>query len=169
MGSREMPELPRFGMRMQIQGSYDNLSYYGRGPWENYIDRNYASEIGIYEDNVANQFYPYMRPQESGNKTDVRWLKLVNKAGEGIEISGMPLQPIAFSATHYAVEELDPGMTKKQLHPHQIKKSNDIHLHIDLAQRGAAGDDSWGSLPYNPYRLLAKKYTYSYTIKGIGK
>lgn len=166
MGNRELPELPRFGMRMILDSQFENLSYYGRGPWENYIDRNYSSEIGIYKDNVDNQYFlEYMRPQESGNKTDVRWLRLLNNKGVGLEISGV--QAIAFSATRYAVEELDPGMTKKQMHPYQLKKSKDIQLHVDLKQRGVAGDDSWGSLPHEPYRLTDKAYTYSYTIKAI--
>lgn len=166
MGNRELPELPRFGMRMILDSQFENLSYYGRGPWENYIDRNYSSEIGIYKDNVDNQYFlEYMRPQESGNKTDVRWLRLLNNKGVGLEISGV--QAIAFSATRYAVEELDPGMTKKQMHPYQLKKSKDIQLHVDWKQRGVAGDDSWGSLPHEPYRLMDKTYSYSYTIKAI--
>lgn len=165
MEGRDLPELPRFGMRMNISRQYHYLSYYGRGPWENYIDRNYSTEIGIYEDDVANQYFTeYLRPQESGNKTDVRWLRLLNQDGVGLEITGV--QPLAFSATYYSVEELDPGMTKKQMHPHEVKKSRDIQLHVDLKQRGVAGDDSWGSLPHKPYRLEDKTYTYSYTIRG---
>ena len=84
-----------------------------------------------------------MRPQESGNKTDVRWLRLLNDQGIEVEVRG--IQPIAFSATRYAVEELDPGMTKKQMHRYQVKKALNIQLHVDLKQRGDAGDDSWGA------------------------
>lgn len=163
---RDLPELPRYGMRMTLNRQFGNLSYYGRGPWENYIDRNYSSEIGLYQDDVENQYFQeYMRPQESGNKTDVRWFTLLDDQGVGLKVSG--IQPIAFSATHYAVEELDPGMTKKQLHPFQIKKSRNIQLHVDLKQRGVAGDDSWGSLPHEQYRLMDSVYIYSYTIKAI--
>jgi beta-galactosidase len=166
MTTRNLPELPRFGMRMTLDQGYENLSYYGRGPWENYIDRNYSSEINTYSDNVENQyFYEYMRPQESGNKTDVRWFRLLKGDGKGIQVSGV--QPIAFSATHYSVEELDPGMTKKQLHPYQIKKSRNILLHVDLKQRGVGGDDSWGALPHRQYRLSDSTYTYGYTIKAV--
>ncbi len=168
MGDRELPELPRFGMRMIVDRQFGHLRYYGRGPWENYIDRNYSSEIGIYKDKVDNQyFYEYMRPQESGNKTDVRWLQLLNEKGIGLEISGV--QPLGFSATRYSVEELDPGMTKKQIHPYQLKKSGHTQLHVDLRQRGVAGDDSWGSLPHAPYRLTDSAYSYGYTIKAINR
>src|SRR5690606_5809554 len=133
---------------------------------ENYIDRNYSSEINTYSDNVENQyFYEYMRPQESGNKTDVRWFRLLKGDGKGIQVSGV--QPIALSATHYSVEELDPGMTKKQLHTYQIKKSRNILLHVDLKQRGVGGDDSWGALPHRQYRLSDSTYTYGYTIKAV--
>lgn len=168
MSNRELPELPRFGMRMTLDRQFKNLQYYGRGPWENYIDRNYSSEIGIYRDEVENQYFlEYMRPQESGNKTDVRWLRLLNDQGIGVEVRG--IQPIAFSATRYAVEELDPGMTKKQMHPYQVKKAPNIQLHVDLKQRGVAGDDSWGALPHAQYRLMDKQYTYGYTIKAINQ
>ena len=109
-----LPELPRFGMRMELQQPYENLTYYGRGPFENYIDRYSSSFIGRYEDKVDNQFYWYIRPQETGNKTDVRWLALLNSEGEGVKITG--LQPIAFSALHFSPEDLDPGLTRKLQH-----------------------------------------------------
>src|SRR5690606_28099333 len=105
--------------------------------------------------------------QESGNKTDVRWLRLLNNKGVGLEISGV--QAIAFSATRYAVEELDPGMTKKQMHPYQLKKSKDIQLHVDWKQRGVAGEDSWGSLPRAPCRVMDKRYRYSYTVLALAE
>ncbi len=166
MEGRDLPELPRYGMRMVLPAQYSQLSYYGRGPWENYIDRYTASFMGIYNDDVANQYIgAYMRPQESGNKIDVRWLKLTNGQGKGIRITGQ--QPISFSAINHSVEDLDPGLTKKQQHPHELKPGNAVFLHVDLKQRGVGGDDSWGRLPHEQYRLLEKKYTYSYTIQLI--
>ena len=164
MTGRNLPELPRFGMRMELPAEYSNLSYYGRGPWENYDDRNTAAFLGIYKDQVANQFtWNYIRPQESGYKTDVRWLSLTNNQGEGITIEG--LQPICFSATNVRTEDIDPGLTKKQQHATDIKPRNEVYLNIDLKQRGVGGDNSWGALPHNKYRLLEKKYSYSYIIK----
>jgi beta-galactosidase len=168
MTGRELPELPRFGMRMQLPEMFDSLIYYARGPWENYSDRNTASFIGLYNDNVNNQYCSgYIRPQESGYKTDARWFKLLDKNGNGFMIEGV--QPICFSATHHSAESLDPGMTKKQQHPSDLRPDNNIHVQIDYKQRGVGGDDSWGALPHEQYRLLDKKYTYSYIIKLIDK
>lgn len=164
MTGRELPELPRFGMRMQLPGAYGNLKYYGRGPWENYSDRNSAALIGIYSDRVENQYYQgYIRPQESGYKTDVRWLSLTNNQGKGLLIEGM--QPIGFSAINHTAEDLDPGLTKKQQHPTDLLPRHEVYLTVDLKQRGVGGDDSWGALPHQQYRLLDKKYSYSYIIR----
>lgn len=166
MTGRELPELPRFGMRVRLDGRLDSLQYYGRGPWENYSDRKEAAFIGLYSDNVRNQYYKgYIRPQESGYKTDVRWLSLTNAQGRGIRIEGV--QPICFSALPYSTEDLDPGLTKKQQHPTNLPPARSVHLSIDLNQRGVGGDDSWGAYPHQPYRLLAKKYTYSYVVRLV--
>lgn len=166
MTGRNLPELPRFGMRMQVQPQYNYLEYFGRGPWENYSDRNTASFIGLYGDSVKNQYtYNYIRPQENGYKTDVRWLSLTNAETKGIKIEG--LQPLGFSALHVSTEDLDPGLTKKQQHQVDVKRRENVFLHIDLKQRGVGGDNSWGALPHEPYRLLEKKYSYSYVISLI--
>ncbi|MCG2614251.1 DUF4981 domain-containing protein [Terrimonas sp. NA20] len=163
MTGRDLPELPRFGMRMRLPGRLDSLQYYGRGPWENYSDRKESAFLGVYGDNVRNQYYKgYIRPQESGYKTDVRWFSLTSSRGSGIIVEG--LQPICFSATNYSTEDLDPGLTKKQQHPTDLPPSNVVHVNIDLKQRGVGGDDSWGALPHEQYRLLDKKYSYSYII-----
>jgi beta-galactosidase len=168
MSGRDLPELPRFGMRMQLAPQFTNLKYYGRGPWENYSDRNTSSFVSLYTDNVKKQYaWNYIRPQESGYKTDVRWLTLTDKNGLGVRIEGM--QPICFSATNMRTEDLDPGLTKKQQHPTDIKLRNEVYLNVDLKQRGVGGDNSWGALPHEQYRLLDKKYSYSYVIQLIGK
>lgn len=168
MTGKNLPELPRFGMRMELPETFKNLSYYGRGPWENYSDRNTASFIGQYQDQVENQYADsYIRPQESGYKTDVRWLKLTDQQGKGLLVEG--LQPLGFSAINHQTEDLDPGLTKKQQHPTDIKQRKDIYLNIDLKQRGVGGDNSWGALPHQQYRLLDKKYSYSYVIALIDK
>ncbi|KAA3439581.1 glycoside hydrolase family 2 TIM barrel-domain containing protein [Rufibacter hautae] len=168
MTGKEMPELPRFGMRLQLDDKYENLQYYGRGPWENYSDRKFSSLVGLYKDKVENQYYQfYIRPQESGNKTDVRWVELTNNAGNGIVVEG--LQPINFTALNYLAEDIDEGPKKINRHPVDLKKQDFVSLHIDLGQRGLGGDDSWGRLPHNPYRLTEKKYSYSYVIRPITK
>ena len=168
MTGRNLPELTRFGMRMQLPQQYSNLGYYGRGPWENYTDRNTSSFVGLYKDDVTRQATRnYIRPQESGYKTDTRWLTLTDNAGKGLQIEG--LQPICFSATDQKAEDLDPGLTKKQQHWVDIKPRKEVYLHIDLKQRGVGGDNSWGALPHQQYRLLGKKYSYSYVMRLIDK
>jgi beta-galactosidase len=166
MTGRNLPELVRFGMRMQLPPQYNRLAYYGRGPWENYSDRNTSSFVGLYKDEVANQFtWNYIRPQECGYKTDVRWLSLTNEKGIGILVEGV--KPICFSAINNMTEDLDPGLTKKQQHPTDVKPRNHVYLTIDLKQRGVGGDNSWGALPHDQYRLLDKKYTYSYVMRLV--
>ena len=168
MTNRELPELPRFGMRTTLPPEYENLIYYGRGPYENYIDRKEASVFGVYKDNIKNQYYRgYIRPQESGNKTDVRWFTLTDSAGRGFKITGA--QPIAFTAISHSAEDLDPGLTKKQQHPAELPVRNQVFLSIDLKQRGVGGDDSWGAYPHQQYRLLDKTYSYSYTVSILAK
>ena len=164
----EMPEIPRFGMRMELDGAYDKLAYYGRGPWENYSDRKMASFIGIYNSTVANQFiWEYIRPQENGYKTDVRWLTLTNKQGKGLKLTG--LQELGFSALDVSTEALDPGMYKSQKHTSDIIPEDKVYLHLDYKQRGVGGDNSWGAYPHHKYLLLEDNYTYSYIMNLITK
>jgi beta-galactosidase len=163
---KNLPEMPRFGMRMELPGAYNNLQYYGRGPWENYADRNTAAFVGTYSDKVSNQFtWEYIRPQESGYKTDARWIQLTNPAGAGLAITGS--QPLSFSAMNVSTESLDPGLTKNGRHINDVKPEDKVYLHIDLAQRGVGGDTSWGALPHAQYMLTADTYTYTYTINLI--
>ena len=160
-----LPELPRFGMRMILPEDCNNFVYYGRGPWENYSDRNESSFLGRYEQSTNEQLFTYVRPQESGNKTDVRWLELTNRHGIGLRIEG--LQPLSVSAMPYRTEDLDPGATKNQMHYSDIVPRNEVVLHVDLAQRGLGGDDAWGAVPHEPYRLEADSYSYGYVIRPI--
>ena len=166
MTGKDLPEMPRFGMRMVLPGEFDQLGYYGRGPWENYSDRKSSSFIGEYEDKVEDQYtWTYIRPQEAGYRTDVRWLKLTNENGHGLMINGE--QPLGFSALNIPTEQLDPGMEKAQRHPTDLKPENKVFLHIDLKQRGLGGDNSWGALPHKKYRLLDDKYSYSFIFSLI--
>ena len=168
MTGRDLPEMARFGMRTQLSDKYNHLTYYGRGPYENYSDRNTASFIGLFTDKVENQYHMgYIRPQESGNKTDVRWFSLTDEQGRGIKVEG--IQPIAFTAIDHSTEDLDPGLTKKQQHPTDLPLRKNVYVHIDLKQRGLGGDTSWGAYPHRPYRLMDKKYSYSYVISLVEK
>ncbi len=164
--NNDFPDLPRFGMRMQVDRDANQLNFYGRGPWENYSDRNTASFMGIYNDkDIAAYDVDYIRPQVKGYKTDVRWITIKNTKGDGIQING--LQPLGFSMMTYLSEDFDPGLSKKNQHPADVAKRNFNVVHIDLKQRGVGGDNSWGALPHGPYLLKDKIYSYSYVIKAI--
>jgi beta-galactosidase len=163
----EAPELPRMGMRFGLPDAYNQVQWYGRGAWENYADRNTASFVGIYNDHTDNGWTRnYVRPQESGYKTDTRWIKLTNTEGVGIMVEG--LQPLSFSAMSQLTEDFDEGNTKKNRHVTDIVKRPFVTLHVDLTQRGVGGDTSWGAETHEEYRLKAKKYTYGFVIKPIG-
>lgn len=165
-GINPLPEMPRFGMIMSLPKTLENFTYYGRGPWENYNDRNFSSFIGIYESKVADQYVPYTRPQENGYKTDLRWLTLTDNSGKGIRIEG--LQPICASALQNWPEDFDPGFSKKNQHINNIYPNRDVVvLSVDLKQRGLGGDDSWGMYPHEQYLLKAKEYSYGYVIRPI--
>ena len=162
-----VPELPRFGMRLILPADYKNFTYYGRGPWENYADRKESAFLGLWHQSTDEQLFPYVRPQESGNKCDVRWAELTNGEGIGIRIEG--LQPLSVSAMPYRSEDLDPGLTKKQMHYSDIEPRREVVLHVDLAQRGLGGDTSWGAQPMDEYRLTADRYYYGYVIRPINR
>ncbi|PCH70224.1 MAG: beta-galactosidase [Bacteroidales bacterium] len=162
-GSDNLPNIPRFGMVLRLSGDYDKFTYYGRGPWENYNDRNSASFLGIYNSDVADQYVPYIRPQENGYKTDLRWMSLTNGDGYGLKVKG--LQPLGGSALHFESADFDPGLTKKQQNASDIHPRQDVYLHIDLEQCGVGGDNSWGAWTHKQYRLEDKAYSYSFILK----
>ncbi len=165
MEGTNLPELPRFGMRLTLPAAFTGLNYYGRGPWENYPDRKGAAFIGKYSADVRElSMSNYIRPQEYGYHTDVRSLTLHDKQQHKLSILAVN-KPFCFSALNNLAEDLDPGLTKKQQHPTDVKPRSEVFLQIDLSQRGLGGDDSWGALPHGQYRLMAKKYAYSYIVR----
>ncbi|MDR0844532.1 MAG: DUF4981 domain-containing protein [Tannerella sp.] len=161
----QLPEIMRFGMIMTLPDAYNDFTWYGRGPHENYVDRNTDAFVGVWNGKVSDQAWPYYRPQETGNKTDVRWFTLKNAAGKGIMISG--LQPLSVSATNNRPEDLDPGITKKHQHASDVRPRNEVVLCVDLFQRGVGGLNSWGAKPLTKYQFHEKEYQYAYTIKVI--
>ncbi len=165
---RNTPELPRFGMRFILPQAFENIKYYGRGPYENYSDRNTASFIQEHNSTVTEQYTPYIRPQENGYKTDARWLELSGFKNYAIRVDAVS-QPFCFSTLHHQTEDFDCGTTKKQQHISDVVKRKATVVHVDLNQRGVGGDDSWWALPHDAYRLLDKKYSYSYKISLIKK
>ncbi|WP_442845954.1 glycoside hydrolase family 2 TIM barrel-domain containing protein [Leeuwenhoekiella sp. H156] len=164
-GSEEVAEIPRFGMNFILPDVYDQVSWYGRGPHENYQDRKESAFVGIYESSVADLYFPYIRPQENGYRTENRWISLTNDSGAGIKIVGLPV--VSFSAHHNYVSDFDPGEWKHQRHTTDIKPRDLISLNIDYKQTGVGGDNSWGAKPHKKYRLLPGDYQYSFLIKPI--
>lgn len=160
------PELGRFGMLITLPRQFDNFAWYGRGPQENYSDRHTAAFMGRYTGKVADIRWHYVRPQESGNHTDVREATLTDASGFGLEVRG--LQPLEVSALDVQPSALDPGLAKHQQHDSDISPDLDnVYLYVDLTQRGLGGDNSWGALPYKPYRLDADEYSYSFILSPV--
>ncbi|MFV5698499.1 glycoside hydrolase family 2 TIM barrel-domain containing protein [Flavobacterium sp. ZT3R17] len=159
--TKEQPVLPRFGMEIIVPKDFSNMSYYGRGPHENYIDRNYSSQVGVYNQTVSEQYYPYIRPQETGNKTDVRWLELSN---DKLKITVTSDDLLAVTALHYLNEDLDDGLQKDQRHAAELKERDLTSLKIDSKQMGVGGIDSWQAWPMEKYLLRDKTYQYQFKI-----
>lgn len=160
-----LPDLPRFGMRWELPVNFDNLTYLGRGPHENYIDRNSSAFVGLYEGKVADQYFNYVRPQENGYKTDVRWFELRNENGIGIKICGEEI--LGFSVLHNPIEDFDQETHADFRHINDIVKRDGVFVTTDLKMMGVAGDNSWGARPYEEYTLPAKGYSFKFTIEPI--
>ena len=158
--------LMRVGNDLEINKQLDQIRYYGRGPWENYQDRKSASLVGQYQQTLSTQYFPYARPQESGNKTDVRWVSFTDARGRGLRF-GMADSLLSFSALPYSMDDLDPGPAKKQYHSGELVERDRIYVHMDLQQTGVGGIDSWGALPVETYRMPYRDYQYSYWIRPI--
>lgn len=163
----KMPQLFRFGMQLVMPGSFDRIDYYGRGPVENYIDRNYSQNIGRYRQLVADQYFPYIRPQESGTKTDVRWWKLTDIDGRGLMIRSD--LPFSASALNFLQEDLDDGTQKDQRHSGELKTRDITTLSFDLRQLGLGGQDSWGAWAWSKYQMPYDNYTFNVVLTPIRK
>ena len=157
-----LPGLFRFGMRIVMPSSFENITYYGRGPVENYIDRCNSADLGIWEQTVTEQYYPYIHPQETGNKTDIRWMELTDATGKGIRITAT--DPFSASALHYQLETLDAGHANKQVHAADIKPSDVTNLMLDKVQMGLGCVDSWHAVPRDEYLLPAGHYVFTVRI-----
>jgi beta-galactosidase len=155
----------RFGMVMQMPYGLDNSQYYGRGPVENYPDRKFSQRIGIYKQTADEQFWPYVRPQETGTKTDIRWWKQLNAASEGLHVQAE--KPFCASALHYDMEVLDDGDDKEQRHSPQMPKSKYTNLFIDGEHAGVGGIDTWSpnAEALAPYRVQYGDRTFTFTLQ----
>ncbi|MBS7566778.1 DUF4981 domain-containing protein [Mucilaginibacter sp. Bleaf8] len=157
--------LPRFGMQWILPIGFEQIIYYGRGPFENYQDRNYSAHVGLYKQTVSSQYFHYVTPQETGNKTDIRWFRITNKNGKGLEITSD--QNLSMSALHYRDSDLDDGDKRHQRHAADLIARPQTQLNIDYKQMGVGGIDSWHSRPMAKYQLPFGNYQYSFMIRPI--
>lgn len=163
----DLPEIPRIGLKLQLPKTFDNLNYYGKGPWENYIDRNTAAFVGLYHSKVSEQYFAYSRPQENGHKTGARWLSLRNHSGLGLKFEAGN-DVLEFNALHYSTDDLDPGKSKKLRTTSDLKSGDFVALHLDHKMMGVGGDNSWGAKPHEPYMYYANTpYNFNFTIKPV--
>lgn len=158
--------LMRIGNDLELNKQLGSIQWYGRGPWENYWDRKYANQVGIYKQTLSQQYFPYARPQESGNKTDVRWATFTNEKGKGIKIEFAD-SLLSVSAIPYNIDDLDPAPEKAQYHSGELVQRDRIFMHIDLLQLGVQGIDSWGAMPLKKYWIRSGTYSYSYWIRPL--
>lgn len=159
------PELMRFGMQLQMPKEYGEIEFYGKGPNENYPDRNESSTIGLYRQKVADQYYPYVRPQESGTKTQVRYWKVRNHAGIGLMFYAE--KPLECSSLNYLMEDLDPAPVKQQWHSGDLTPRNLTSVFVSLKQSGLGCINTWGARPEAEYLLPYQDYSFKFMIKPI--
>ncbi len=175
--AKNLPEIPRMGMNLQLAREYENMQWLGRGPQENYCDRNTGSLVGLYDGKVKDQYWAYIRPQENGNKTDVRWVAFTNNDGNGLLSIGLPL--LSVSAHHNIMEDFESpvrtigriyeGKEVVNRHINDVKERNLVSVNLDYKQMGVGGDNSWGARTHPQYLLTDPVYNYSFRLKMIKK
>ena len=160
-----LPEIPEFSMITELNGKNNKVKWYGRGPEENYIDRKTGYDIGIYEKDVEDFFIPYINPSETGNRTDTRWVEVVNSNGDGLLVTSIPgKDALEFNALYYTPEELSSG----KRHPFELDKNKNVVLRVIGKQMGVGGDNSWGARPHDQYQLKSGD-VQNYTFKIMKK
>ncbi|MGC5566765.1 glycoside hydrolase family 2 TIM barrel-domain containing protein [Streptomyces sp. FR-108] len=161
-GAPDLPYLPEVGTLLFLPGRLEHLHYYGRGPEENHWDRNDGTDVGLYSGTVAGQWTPYIRPQENGNRTDVRWAALTGRDGTGLLVSGEPL--VEVNASHFTPEDLSVGTR----HDYQLTAREEVVLRVNHRQMGIGGDNSWGAHTHDEYKLFADRdYSYTYRLRPL--
>lgn len=175
MSKGELPEIPRMGMNLVMPREFDQMEWYGRGPQESYADRKSSAFVDVYKGSVADQYWAYIRPQENGNKTDVRWLKITNANGKGLLFTGKGLLEV--SAHHNIMEDFESlertdgrqrdGEEVINRHTTDVKPRDLTSVNIDYMQMGVGGDTSWGALTHPEYRLTEKTYKYGFVVQAV--
>ena len=162
--AKDKPLIPRFGMTLEMPEQYGTVTYYGRGPVENYSDRHASQFIGEYTQQVKDMAWGYVRPQETGNHTDVRWWNVHNAQGKGLTFSG--IEPLEMTSINYETEDLDGGPVKEAHHMHAGDLTPRRHtvVHIAKRQMGLGCIDSWGAWPLPQYRIPYADMEYTFVI-----
>lgn len=175
MTADELPEIIRMGMNMIMPRKFDQMAWLGRGPQESYVDRKTGAFVGLYSGSVADQYWAYLRPQENGNKTDVRWMTITDGSGNGLFFEGRPLLEV--SAHHNLQEDFESvertdgrqveGVPVVNRHTTDVKPRDLTSVNIDYMQMGVGGDNSWGAWTHDQYRLTEGEYSYSFRMRGL--
>ena len=160
-----LPEMPRFGTILTLPGDLDQAEWYGRGPHENYWDRRTGAAVSRYSAPVSALAHPYVRPQETGTRTDTRWVALTDGSGTGLLVTGLPT--VSFSALPYAMDDLDAGERKVQRHWAELVPRDEVTLHVDYRQQGVGGDDSWGAVPHHEYTLWPGEMGFRFMLRPL--
>jgi beta-galactosidase len=156
-----MPLLPRFGMQFDVAKSLAQVQWYGRGPHETYWDRQTGGEIGVYESSADEMFHRYLRPQDAGNRCDVRWMQLTDKAGQGLKITGK--QPLSMSVWPYEMSNVESAA-----HPFELQRSEHNTVCVDWRVHGVGGDNSWGARTHAEYTLPGNQpYRFGFMIEPV--
>jgi len=162
--NEKLPVMPRVGLHAELKGEFDQINWFGRGPHENYADRKESAAVGIYQSSVDEQIHDYARPQESGTKSDIRWVDITNQSGVGIQVTSDQL--FAFSAVPLA--KFDLYKPKEQpKHSANVEFKDITTLKLDYLHMGVGGDNSWGAKPHKEFMIPAKEYHYSFTLKPV--
>ena len=155
--------LPRFGMQLELAKGFENVDFYGRGPYENYVDRKTSAYVGLYSQSVKEQFFSYVRPQETGNKSDIRWSEISSTSlNQSLKVEGEKLLNV--TVKHYFDEQLDEGFIKHNRHTGDLKPSETTQVNIDGFQTGLAGVDSWSTYPLKKYQLPYRNYSFKFKL-----
>jgi len=164
----KVSDMFRYGMTLEMAKNVENIDYFGRGPIENYSDRKDFARIGRYKQAVGKQFFPYIRPQETGSKQDVKWWTMTNEEGVGLKFSTVNKnETLSMSALHYSIADLDEGDKKKQRHFYQVQESKFTNVSIDAVQMGVGGTNSWGAWPLDKYRVHYGNRTLRFSITPV--
>jgi beta-galactosidase len=156
-----LPPLARVGLQFKLPVSFNNITWFGKGPFENYIDRDESARVGLYSGSVATQHFPYVMPQETGNKTGVRWMLLSSKNNAGLLVSAND-SLLSINVQDYSLQALNESKLS-----HRLKRGDNTYLFIDYKQMGLGGDIGWGARVHPEYLLTGKKYQYSFYLKPV--